>query len=131
MIEYEVKGTEENECGICMIKMKKAVKLYCGHYYHSECILKMLINNKKCCPVCKSSFDHYNGASSLENGQNVIGSIMRGVINPLLPRRNRVSEEDIEYVVRLFPNIPQWEIEAEIQSIGNIEQAIVNISEWT
>lgn len=128
MTEYEVKDPNESDCGICMMKMKTALRLYCGHYYHSACILKMLANNKTSCPVCKSPFDHYYGSSSQINRENVLGNLVRGMINPIL--RQRVPARDIEEVARLFPNISRWEIEAEILSAGSVAQAIGNISEW-
>jgi len=127
MTEYEVKDLDDTDCSICMMKMKTAVRLYCGHYYHSSCILKMFANNKTSCPVCKSPFDHYYRSSSQVNGQNVLGNLVRDMI---FPRRNRVSNRDIEEVARLFPDISRWEIEAEIISAGSVEQAIGNISEW-
>eukprot|EP00826_Nyctotherus_ovalis_P040063 TRINITY_DN3903_c0_g1_i13.p2 TRINITY_DN3903_c0_g1~~TRINITY_DN3903_c0_g1_i13.p2 ORF type:complete len:132 (-),score=21.63 TRINITY_DN3903_c0_g1_i13:149-544(-) len=130
MTEYEVRDVNDDDCGICMMKMKTALRLYCGHYYHSACILKMLTNNKTSCPVCKSPFDHYDGSSSQLSGGNVLRSLVRGMISPIFPRRTRVSNRDIEEVARLFPNVSRWEIEAEILAAGSVEQAIGNISEW-
>jgi len=118
------------DCGICLNKMNIATKLCCGHSYHSNCILKMTIKNKKYCPICNESFDkYYNSALEMEP-TNVLEDLIRGTLNPLWERSSRVSGRDIDTLEQLFPNIPRSELEAEIANTGSIERAIVNISEW-
>ena len=125
MREYEI---EEEDCSICMMKMKAATKLCCGHHYHSKCVAKLLENNKKKCPVCNESFDKYY-ESQLE-GNNWFDKILKKCINVFKPRRNIVTEEDIERLQRLFPSIPRGDLESEIAEAGSIDRAILNISEW-
>ena len=43
---------------------------------------------------------------------------------------NDVNIDDVNDLASIFPNVPRQEIEAEILAAGNIEQAILNISEW-
>ena len=128
MTECILSDEEEAICEICMGQLKTAIKPSCGHWFHSNCILKMLLRNKKHCPICKYPFHRHYGAPVCND--NTLENIMRGVINPLLQRQNGVSQRQIDEVARIFPNVPRWDIEAEINSVGDIQQAILNISEW-
>lgn len=126
---YEFRIINKSDyCGICMMKMNKAVKLYCGHYYHAYCVMQLLASKKKHCPICKASFDKYYGSYS--ETTSVFDSILHGVINPVWTRQNVISEENIERLQRMFPSISRTDIINEITEAGNVEQAIVNISEW-
>eukprot|EP00826_Nyctotherus_ovalis_P062807 TRINITY_DN914_c0_g1_i14.p1 TRINITY_DN914_c0_g1~~TRINITY_DN914_c0_g1_i14.p1 ORF type:complete len:288 (+),score=76.26 TRINITY_DN914_c0_g1_i14:620-1483(+) len=124
MREYEIK--EEENCGICMMRMKTAMKLCCGHYYHANCVAKLLENSKKTCPVCKESFDKCY-ESQPESGFDLI---VRKVTELLGMRRSRATEADVNRLQRLFPNIPRADLENEIVEAGSVERAILNISEW-
>jgi len=43
----------ENNCSICLNKENKEIMiLNCNHNFHSECLLRWFINNKKC-PICR------------------------------------------------------------------------------
>jgi len=133
MPEYILKEDEENDCAICMLKMKLAVKLYCGHCYHSSCIIQMLNRDMKCCPVCKSPFDRHYATDSVSRniGRMMFSNIMRNVVDPILTRATRriANEREIERIADVFPSIPRDEIEHEIIEAGSVEQAILNFSE--
>lgn len=124
MREYEVEG--EEDCGICMMGMRTAMKLCCGHYYHANCVAKLLENNKKTCPVCRESFDRYY-ESLPESGFDLI---VRKAAEFLGVRRGRAADADVNRLQRLFPNIPRADLENEIVEAGSVERAILNISEW-
>ena len=127
MTEYAL--TEEEDCEICMMRMKYAVKLYCGHYFHAYCIMQLISSEKNCCPICKSPLNRQYATRVCQNG-NVLGNIMQNVINPLLVRGNQeASEHNVERIRRVFPSISRSEIIEEINIAGNVEQAIVNLSE--
>ena len=126
MHEYVLRKDEEIICEICMNRLKTAIKLSCGHCFHSGCILKMLQKNKKRCPICNSPFDRHYGSSICND--NVLGNIVKGMLNPLLQRQRRISQRDVDEVVRIFPNVPRWDIEAEIMSVNDLQQAIINMA---
>ena len=53
------------ECSICLEQLneKNIAVLYCGHYYHVECILDWS-NQKNNCPMCKcAEFDNPHSRS--------------------------------------------------------------------
>lgn len=128
MPRHSLKKEAEAECGICITKLKVGVRPYCGHYFHASCMLGILEQHKRRCPVCKAPFDRCEDTRA--HDKNVLGNIVRGMINPLLVRRSEISERDVNDVARIFPSVSRYDIEAEILSAGSVEQAIVNISEW-
>ena len=85
--EYRLEEkVEEKSCGICIGKMRLAVKLHCGHEFHKFCVMQMIANGKTRCPICKMQMQrHY--ASNIRREQeewgrngNIIGRIVRSVI---------------------------------------------------
>lgn len=110
--------------------MKELIELPCGHNYHSSCILRMMLNKKEFCPICRSPFDqHYE--SRLENPEiNGFRNFIQRIFGGFEIGGNNVNMNDVNDLARIFPNVPRQEIEAEILAAGNIEQAILNISEW-
>ena len=109
MNECQMNGTED--CGICMMRMKVAVTLCCGHCYHLNCILEMIRYNKKSCPICKESLDKFYDSYFATETSNIIGNIMRGIMNPFLTRNNRRTEEDLNRLSEMFPMIPRADLE--------------------
>lgn len=52
----KVSGNEKNECSPCCQIFEPACKvtqLFCGHFFHDECIWKAL-NSKMACPKCRA-----------------------------------------------------------------------------
>lgn len=50
------KGPDARYCRICFEKLTDRCfirKLFCGHYYHAQCINKWIII-KSCCPICRT-----------------------------------------------------------------------------
>ena len=43
----------EDNCSICLNKENKEIMiLNCNHNFHSECLIRWLMKNKKC-PICR------------------------------------------------------------------------------
>ena len=46
----------EEDCSICLNKIKKNIIFYCGHNICLDCFYKLKIKNINCCPVCRRDF---------------------------------------------------------------------------
>ncbi len=58
MQEFRFEDGKEEDCGICMEKMKVARKLRCNHCFHQYCLMQMILNKKTTCPICREDIYH-------------------------------------------------------------------------
>eukprot|EP00826_Nyctotherus_ovalis_P060906 TRINITY_DN8607_c0_g1_i3.p1 TRINITY_DN8607_c0_g1~~TRINITY_DN8607_c0_g1_i3.p1 ORF type:complete len:189 (+),score=48.82 TRINITY_DN8607_c0_g1_i3:815-1381(+) len=65
MTRFTFEDGKEEDCGICLEKMKAAWKLKCGHHFHRECLVQMILNDKDKCPICRC--DVYLGPAAANN----------------------------------------------------------------
>ena len=133
-----------------MEKMKEARKLKCGHCFHQFCLMQMILNNKKTCPLCRVNI--YTGQPMPDNRQpqrppqrplapqqmpppqNAGGNNRLGNFLPHLFLRNRLpnpllSDANINRVQEVFPNLSREQIGREILIYGGVEQTILALSE--
>eukprot|EP00826_Nyctotherus_ovalis_P011277 TRINITY_DN12943_c0_g1_i1.p1 TRINITY_DN12943_c0_g1~~TRINITY_DN12943_c0_g1_i1.p1 ORF type:complete len:215 (+),score=66.87 TRINITY_DN12943_c0_g1_i1:148-792(+) len=146
---YEV-GKEE-DCGICMEKMKAARKLRCGHCFHQFCLMQMILNKKTTCPICRTSI--YEEQSRAQQGhprreegqaqnqpqqrvdenanQNILGNIMQNVMMAFMRGGNapRVLEADIARIQEVYPNMSREQAVQELAAHDSVEQTILAIAE--
>ena len=57
--DENIKKVKPNSCVICLDDFKKGdelIKILCGHWYHSKCILKWFKKNNTC-PICKMEIE--------------------------------------------------------------------------
>lgn len=159
MQEQKFEEGKEEDCGICMEKMKVSRKLRCGHCFHQFCLMQMIINRKTNCPICRE--DIYHGAErghpqanpaphpvgpqqvpqappeappgngNFRINQQVIGNIVQNMFMPFNIGGNphQPSEADIERVREVYPDMQREQIVQEILRSGSVEQAIMTISE--
>lgn len=52
--EYD---TDKEECPICLNYLRKARELPCKHKFHLICLLQLIKNGDKKCPVCRRAFE--------------------------------------------------------------------------
>lgn len=112
MAKCVLRKGSEIECGICMMKTRNVFQFSCGHWFHMECIMKMLERNKMWCPICKIPFDGAYAPRSRNN--NTLDNFMRGMVDPLLLRRVEESQE----------NEIERNVENEALILDNIEEPL-------
>lgn len=126
MQEYCLENGKEEDCGLCLGKMSLAVKLHCGHCFHKLCIMQMIQNERRTCPICKKpirkQFASIRGNRWTE--QIILENLMENVFRPLINQREdtRINEDDIERVRRVYPSLSRGEIANELINAGNLEQ---------
>jgi len=49
---------DKEECPICLNYLHKARELPCNHKFHLICLLQLIKNGDKKCPVCRRSFEN-------------------------------------------------------------------------
>lgn len=148
MEKFSFEVGKEEECGICMEKMKAARKLRCGHCFHQFCLMQMILNKKTTCPICRTSIygeqpraqqGHPRREQEVqpqdqpraEENQNILGNIMQNVIMPFMRGGNapRVLEADIARIQEVYPNISREQAVQELTTHENVEQAILSLAE--
>jgi hypothetical protein len=148
MEKFSFEVGKEEDCGICMEKMKTARKLRCGHCFHQFCLMQMILNKKTSCPICRSSIygeqpriqqghprreqeAQQDQAQRPEENQNMLGSIMQNVIMPFMRGGNapRVIENDIARIQEVYPNMSREQAVQELAAHDSVEQTILGIAE--
>jgi len=149
MEKFSFETGKEEDCVICMGKMKAARKLKCGHCFHQFCLMQMILNKKASCPICRSSIygeqprmqqghprreqevQQQEQAQRPEDNQNILENIMQNVIMPLMRGGNapRVIEADIARILEVYPAMNREQAIQELAAHDNVEQTILAISE--
>eukprot|EP01022_Parablepharisma_sp_SALTPOND_P010209 TRINITY_DN141_c1_g1_i1.p2 TRINITY_DN141_c1_g1~~TRINITY_DN141_c1_g1_i1.p2 ORF type:complete len:484 (+),score=14.65 TRINITY_DN141_c1_g1_i1:382-1833(+) len=159
MQEYSFEEGKEEDCGICMEKMKTARKLRCGHCFHQFCLMQMILNKKTTCPICRLDIygdqprtdqraanrarreeirrdnqrpeQQLNQRPEMQLNHNLIGNLMQNMFMPFMGGRNApmVGEADIARVQEVYPNMTRDQVVQEILRYGGVEQAILAIAE--
>lgn len=139
MKEHVFEEGKEEDCGICMEKMKVARQLPCNHCFHQFCLMQLILQKRTDCPICRSNI--YTGQPRVEEERKQeqpqpqprgldVGNLFRNTFIPLLRRNEQlVTEENIRRVQEIYPNIPRDQIIQEITRYNNVEQAIIAIAE--
>ena len=70
--KFGFESMEEENCGICLEKLKKALKLPCGHCYHSMCLIQIIYQQISICPICRA--DIYSNQTSQNVNTNSPGN---------------------------------------------------------
>ncbi len=156
MQEHKFEEGKEEDCGICMEKMKVARKLRCGHCFHQFCLMQMILNKKTSCPICR--LDLYGDQPrqrprreeirreqpraepqpqaarpnlQQHHHNNMFGNLMQNMFMPFMGGANVpiVGEPDIARVLEVYPNMTRDQVVQEILRNGSVEQAILAIAE--
>uniref|UniRef100_A0A7S3NDZ7 RING-type domain-containing protein n=1 Tax=Euplotes harpa TaxID=151035 RepID=A0A7S3NDZ7_9SPIT len=61
-----VMDTQKEECSICLNTLVSARELSCGHHFHLLCLLTLIKNGDKRCPVCRRSFDQQRNRQNVD-----------------------------------------------------------------
>ena len=153
MQQYRIEDGHDEDCGICMEKMKVARLLRCGHKFHLFCLMQMIINGKSSCPICRADIytgrpmshsqpQNYNRELQAEQeGQPNLN--INGAVQPQVPQnstdmislgnahmaQNLVSEAAIERVREECPTLLREQIIQILQRAGSPELAIIMLSD--
>ena len=54
--KLEFVKSKKGRCTICLEQLdeQQICKLNCDHYYHTECIVKWLVEGENICPLCRN-----------------------------------------------------------------------------
>ena len=151
MQQSRIEEGHDEDCGICMEKMKVARLLRCGHQFHLFCLMQMIINGKASCPICRA--DIYTGMpmpmpqmynpepqveQEVQQDQNINGAVQpQGPQNgtDMISLGNAhmaqtlESEAAIERVREVYPTLLTEQIIQVLQRAGSAELAIIMLSE--
>jgi len=139
MKEHVFEEGKEEDCGICMEKMKVARRLPCNHCFHQFCLMQLILQRRTACPICRS--DIYTGDQRTENERREeqvqgnlrrvdMGNLLRNAFVPILRRNEQlITEPNIIRVQEIYPNITRDQIIQEIARHNSVEQAIIAIAE--
>ncbi len=119
MQEFHFESGKEEDCGICMEKMKTARKLRCNHCFHQYCLMQMILNKKTTCPICRE--DLYQGVPAAQRHPEPRPRPAAEL------RRDRVpppTEQRPEPIPMPQPPQPQVNIGLNQHVIGNIMQNV-------
>lgn len=68
--QRENERSEYEECAICKEQMLQARKLPCNHCFHQFCIMQLIENGSKLCPICRAEFNAPNRLQAPPQGLN-------------------------------------------------------------
>jgi len=104
MEEFKFEEGKEEDCGICMEKMRTARKLRCGHCFHQFCLMQMILNKKTTCPICRQ--DLYNGNNNGQQRENQRNNIPPHIRHEdIIHDQPRIPAQNIDNNRRLAPNV--------------------------
>lgn len=85
--EYE--GDKE-ECPICLNYLRRARELPCHHKFHLICLLQLIKNGDKKCPICRRPFE--NPPNEEPDEANIPEDEPLVMLNPLRPVRRQINQ---------------------------------------
>lgn len=52
-LNFIKKDNNEEACMICLENYNPKAQINCGHFFHSQCLANIFLENKRICPLCK------------------------------------------------------------------------------